>query len=183
MKKILPLILILILLSTIALAEELTDEELQVLMQDPEIAALLEQNPNVLDYLNTGEEFTSSEEVQRQIIQAQLEQLKNDWNQNAEEVPGIVVTLFGNEEINIYLEDEILASVEMKDGKITNINENELEKPTINMYLTKEFMDKLAKGETDPVQGVQNGDVQIQGQKFFTKIKLWVTSKVINLFL
>ena len=174
------MILLVLLLSVSVLAQEMTQEELaEVLNSDPELQELLEENPELLDELDGA----SAEDIQMLIFRYGLEEMKESFNSNQADVPAIVLTLFGNEKINIYLENELIMGVAMEDGKITDINTEGLEDPTVEIYMTEEFMAQLNSGQMNFEDALASGDLSYNGVGFFNKIKFGLLKIFSGLFM
>ncbi len=123
--------------------------------------------------------FVSAAELN---VVEELDRIKTIYNENVESVPGFVTTLFGNEQINIYVSEvkqindvgEAIYSISMKEGVMENIQEGAIEEPTMNAYLSEETLLKLLWSE-DPFNdfkaALDEGSVTYQAVTLTGKIK------------
>lgn len=122
-------------------------------------------------------------------IEKEAEKIKTVFNDNIDQVPGIVITLFGDEQINVHVSDvkeisqgsDVILGVSMQDGLIESVKEGELENPTMNAYLTEETLLELL-WSTDPFNdlsiALDEGKVTYKAVTFGGKIKYGIAGVV-----
>lgn len=122
-------------------------------------------------------------------IEKEAEKIKTIFNDNIDQVPGIVIALFGNEQINVYVSDvkeisqesDVIIGVSMQEGLIESVKEGELEKPTMNAYLTEETLLDLL-WSTDPFNdfsaALDEGKITYKAVTFTGKIKYGIAGVV-----
>jgi len=95
------------------------------------------------------------------------------------ELPSVLSTLFTTERININIQDSTnfeIVGIIIENKIITDIKYEPLEDPTLNAYITKDKIIKLANSE-DPVlallSALENKEITYQATNIFDKIKLW----------
>lgn len=128
-----------------------------------------------LAFAQTEEEFMQQIEQQRdELIGAKL--------------PGPVSMLFGNERLNIYI-DDVKVGVVTKGGKVQNFDFQKLENPTVNVYTDKETVESILQSE-DPIkrgqQALDNKEITYEAVGAGKKIKFFfvgIAAKIAGWFI
>jgi hypothetical protein len=131
------------------------------------------------------------------VVQAldmpELDQVKEDYNSNIENIPGFVRKLIGTERINCYVEteggDEVILSAITEKGMIEELKLEELEEPTMIVHTSEATIEAILEAE-DPVamlkQALKNDELTYKAQGFTKKLKWGFNSmlmKVSGLFI
>ena len=123
--------------------------------------------------------------VSAQNIDEYLEdhdKLIEDYNKNIDSVPKILRKLFGNERIVIYLgnfESTRTFSAETKNARLMSFKEEEIEKPTLRVYVNKQALDSIISSENPTASvtsALESGEIKYEAARIRTKIKLFFTS-------
>ncbi len=99
---------------------------------------------------------------------------KNDVTKAIETVMAetpLVKKFFGNERINIRIDDFGDYNIELKDGKVESIGEGKNEKPTLEISTDFETVKNLTDGNIDLFEAINNGKMKYEGVGFFSSIK------------
>ena len=121
-----------------------------------------------------------------------LDEVKEDYNANIDNVPGFFKALFGNEiiKLNIAMDDgttEILY-IKTEKGKINYINENKEENFTLDVWADEQTIDTISASEDQIMEisnALKNKKIKYEATTFKTKVKTKVAGvafKVWNLF-
>ncbi len=110
------------------------------------------------------------------------DKLIEDYNKNIDSVPKVLRKLFGNERIVIYLgnfESTRTFSAETKNARLMSFKEEEIENPTLIVYVNKQVLDSIISSE-NPIASVtsalESGEIKYKAVGIKTKIKLFFTS-------
>lgn len=110
------------------------------------------------------------------------DKLIEDYNRNIDSVPRILKTLFGNERIIIYLghfEFTRTFSAETRKARLISFKEEEIENPTLIVYINKSTMDSIIDSENPVVSlttALDSGEIKYEAVGIKTKIKLFFAS-------
>lgn len=118
------------------------------------------------------------------ILGRELSQLKDDYNNNLDEMPGIVKSLVGNERINAYLDttnQQIIIGVITEDARILELKLNGIEDPTLNIYVSENTIQKLENKEITIQQALDSGEIRLESQRIRTSIKIWFTETTLGI--
>ncbi|MCK4550635.1 MAG: SCP2 sterol-binding domain-containing protein [Candidatus Aenigmarchaeota archaeon] len=83
----------------------------------------------------------------------------------------VIKKLFGNERVNIRIEDFGDYKIELNDGSLKSIGEGKNEKPTLEISTDFETVKNLAENKLDPFEALKNGNITYKGIGFFSSIK------------
>lgn len=123
--------------------------------------------------------------IDSKLESKELTKLKDLYNENVKYVPSIIKTLFGNEDINVYIYmsdgSERLVGIVMRKGLIKDLNTG-LAEPTMNAYTSEETINKIADGELNIVDALNNGDIQYKSLTIKTSLKTGVAKLGSKLF-
>ncbi len=120
----------------------------------------------------------------QEILGRELSQLKNEYNNNLDNMPSIVKSLVGNERINAYLDTtnkQIIIGVVTKDARILELKLNGIEDPTLNIYVSENTIQKLENQEITIQQALDSGEIKLESQRIRTSIKLWFTKTTMGI--
>ncbi|MDP3742202.1 MAG: hypothetical protein Q8R15_02705 [Candidatus Micrarchaeota archaeon] len=110
-----------------------------------------------------------------------LPEIVKQVNENAASVPDSVLSLFGNERINVYFEDGTIGIVTKK-GKIIEYREQAITSPTLNVYVKSNTLKKLMAGQLEFTKAVKSGELRYEAIDPITKIKAIIADFAMNLF-
>lgn len=107
-----------------------------------------------------------------------LDSLRDGVNQNLERVPKFLKTMFGNERLNIHIDDNgtvrEYAAVTEK-GYITELKEGSLESPTMDVWFSAATIEAVSISE-EPVkrlrEALKSGEIKYQTHAAKTKIRM-----------
>lgn len=118
-----------------------------------------------------------------------LEGKRSGYNQNVDQVPGMVIRLFGNERINLQLtscSSDCRIGLVTSNGRITELNKGEVSNPTIEATMSETLLKNLLDS-SDPrgvfVNALKNGEIKISGVGLVSKIKLTLMNLLAKLLL
>ncbi len=110
------------------------------------------------------------------------DKLIEDYNKNIDSVPKILKKLFGDERIKIYLghfESTRTFSAETRNARLISFKEEEIENPTLVVYVNKETLDSIINSENPAASltsALDSGEIKYEAVGIKTKIKLFFTS-------
>jgi len=110
------------------------------------------------------------------------DKLIGDYNKNIDSVPKVLRKLFGNERIVIYLgnfEATRAFSAETKNAMLISFKEEEIENPTLIVYVNKQALDSIISSENPTASvtsALESGEIKYKAVGLKTKIKLFFTS-------
>ena len=93
------------------------------------------------------------------------------YSQNEAKVPSFAKKMFGNQRINVYIEDYKNFNAVTKSGKLSNLEEGSLDNPTLKVYTNKETADKLINGELDFKTALKDKLITYEVLGFWNKLK------------
>ncbi len=79
--------------------------------------------------------------------------------------------MFANERMNIYIDNEPVASLVMSDGTIEEAGFTVLEDPSMNIYATAETVTDIAMGKMSLGDAFLSGDIRYEGVGFVNSFK------------
>ncbi len=122
--------------------------------------------------------------AQEQDVFQQLQDLKDLYNENVDQVPGVLKSIFGSERMNIYMDDEVIGVV-TRDGKIMELKKGEVSDPTMKVTL-KEALVKTLLTSPDPgkdfLDAFNRGEITYEAYSATKKITLFVVKMVAKFF-
>lgn len=86
--------------------------------------------------------------------------------------------IFGNERMNVYIDDQAPFNIITSGGRVESLNHGEIENPTMRVYTDMGTIDQLIAGELMPVDALQQGKIRYEGVGFVNKIKFKLLSVV-----
>ena len=104
------------------------------------------------------------------------------------EMPGPFKLIFGNEKINIFI-DEIKLSAVTQDGILTGLNESHLADATMEIHTSKATLNRILTSENQGEEvknALKNGEITYNGVGAFKKVKLFfagIIAKIALLFM
>ena len=76
------------------------------------------------------------------------------YNNNSQNLPSAIKYLFGNERINVYLDNSVFYGVVSVDGKIVESNESGIDNPSMNVYMAESTL-----------KGMLGGEIGVEGER------------------
>lgn len=113
-----------------------------------------------------------------------LKEIQKSYNEQKSDAPEFLLNLFGNERMNIYI-DDITLHIIMVDGKMTEIDTKGLDDRTMDIHLSQETVKQILNQEIELKQALDQGLIKYQGVGFGSKIKFGavkVLYKIISWF-
>ena len=114
----------------------------------------------------------------RPVSEEEMNKLKDVYNKHADKVPGIIVTIFGNEKSVLYVDDYDPVYFVMENGYILEIGYGELPDKTMNVYTNEETINEIVRGETTFTKALYSGKIRYEGVDLVSSVK----AGVINIF-
>lgn len=150
------------------------------LNQDFELTNMMDKKPALLlamlFLVSTVTAATATGEIVENNDKAELQKLKNVYNNNTDKVPGAVKSLIGGQRINLHIEDQTY-SMEMKKAKIESLEKGELENPSLEVWADQEDVEQLNNSD-NPGQELRkklnNGDIKYKKYGFVNRIRFAV---------
>ncbi len=102
-------------------------------------------------------------------VQVDLEELRDLANKNTDAIPLPVRQIFGNERINLYLEDQVVGVI-TKNAQIIEMGPALLD-PTLNAYTDSDTVKAMLAGELSFSKALQTGKLRYEAVDTITKIK------------
>ena len=99
-----------------------------------------------------------------------LEDIQKNYNAQRGDAPEFLSNLFGNERMNIYI-DEIVLNVVMVDGTMLDVGTGELDDPTMNVYTDEETVTALTKEELSMKDALDSKKITYEGVGFGSSVK------------
>ncbi|MFH1247232.1 MAG: hypothetical protein V1644_02515, partial [Candidatus Micrarchaeota archaeon] len=93
------------------------------------------------------------------------------YNKNAVKIPPIVTILFGNERINIYVDNALFYGFVTKESRIVTSSEIGVQNPTINIYLSSGTLNDVVNGKIKVTTALQNKLITYKGAGFVDNVK------------
>ncbi|MEM4267096.1 MAG: SCP2 sterol-binding domain-containing protein [Candidatus Nanoarchaeia archaeon] len=121
----------------------------------------------------------SAETIPKEFIN----EFVDEYNKNIDQAPKIFKSMFGNERINLYIDEQLFYGFRTENGKIVETFENGTEEPTMNIYVTQEALEQMAAGQLDPGEALKQGKIRYEGVGFFKKIKYGILKIVSGWFM
>lgn len=107
-----------------------------------------------------------------------LETIKEDYNQNIEEIPNFITTIFGDEVIDMTItrndEEDVKLEIETENGKIVNLNNVEKEF-TLEVIMSEETFNEILQSEnqiTTLRECLKDDSITYNSLKFTTSMKV-----------
>lgn len=118
-----------------------------------------------------GCNIAANETIPKEEIPVFVDKYTTLYNEKIDKVPEIALSLFGNERVNLYVNDQILYGFRLEDGKIVEKLEGGIEEPTLNVYTTAEVIIKLINKEIGYEEALEGKHITYSGVGFLKKIK------------
>lgn len=114
-----------------------------------------------------------------------FEEAKEEFNKEIKEYSGIAKILLDNQRINIYI-DNITMGIVIENVEAKEIKEGGIENPTLNVYTSKETLDKIYKKELDFGEALKKEQVTYKVIGFKNKLRLGLIKigiRIIDVFI
>ncbi len=118
-----------------------------------------------------------------EISQEDITNLIQIYNTNIGKVPPIFIKLFGNEKINLYIDNELFYGFRTENGRIKEEMKNGISNPTLNVYVTQETIDKIIKKEITAQEALKKGYIDYKGVGLIKKTKFGFVKNISKFFL
>jgi hypothetical protein len=109
-----------------------------------------------------------------QDLKLNVSEFVKTYNNNLDKVPRIVIKLFGNENVDLYLDNKLYYGVSMSKGKIIQTREKGIKNPTMNVYVSFETANKLIDKEIGIEEALKTGLIKYKGIGAIKKVKFGV---------
>ncbi|MBT3323730.1 hypothetical protein HN681_01850 [archaeon] len=204
MKKIIFILMVLIISLSIVSAEDMvveingeevviSDEEINAALEDEEFQDYVNQKNSgfVLEFEGDLSEYgvdldsISDEdlvELEKKAIIQQLDLIKEKINMDLGNYPAAVLYVIEDEKINLYLEGDYVIGIEFGNAEILNIQNSELEDPSINIKINDQVFIDMSKEELDLLKALDAGDLSYEGVGFINKVKVGVSKVGLKVF-
>lgn len=126
------------------------------------------------DLLLTGTEDLSGQEridVQKTILVENVDLLALEINSNIKSLPGVLKTVLGNTEMNLYFDSGEVIGIVLEDAQVVSIDAQGLEDPTFDVYISDAVFENINTGELDVKKALQDGDIRYEGRGFWGNMK------------
>lgn len=132
----------------------------------------------VLTFTSFNKQTGKAVDVGSMVESEEFNEIKDIYNKA--EVPSIVKTIFGNENINAYIlmndKTKKTLGIVMRKGVLEGINEGGLGDPTMNVYVSEKTLNKIANDELTVIDALNNGDIEYRSLTIKTGIKMGLAS-------
>ena len=120
--------------------------------------------------------------AQETLLSTGLEELKNQYNQNIDNIPWIVKSIIGDERVNVYLTNhqELIIGTITENAIIISIQEGEIDNPTLNIYISENTIQRLQDNVITIQQALDTKEIKIESQRIRTSIKMWLADKALT---
>ena len=91
------------------------------------------------------------------------------------EVPSQIQRFIGNQDVNVYIDNNFSFSVSISKG-IISASEKELGKTSLDVFLSRETIDRIESSEDKPseiIEAYKSGEIQIVRKTIRTRIVFW----------
>jgi len=96
------------------------------------------------------------------------------YNQEVAGKSGIIDKIFGNERINLYLDEELAFGVVTSNGRIIDQNEKGVESPTLDVFIKSDDLQDLISNRLTIEEALRSGKIEYHGVSIFAKVKFGV---------
>ncbi|MCR4284670.1 MAG: hypothetical protein NUV97_01335 [archaeon] len=90
--------------------------------------------------------------------------------------------IFGNQRIDVYLDEELSYHLITSEGKIIEEGNGGVEKPSLNIYVGSGVLNELMEGTLDFQEALATGGIEYRGVGFISNIKFRILHFFQNLF-
>ncbi len=105
------------------------------------------------------------------------------YNTNIDKVPPILIKIFGNERINVYIDNELFYGFKTENGRITEEMKGGISNPTLNVYVTQDVINKIVKREITAQEALKKGYIDYKGVGLIKRTKFGFAKSISRLFL
>jgi len=115
-----------------------------------------------------------------------IEDLKSNYNQNLDKVPGVIKSLIGNEVINLYFTPSngptVVIGTKTYDAMILTLQDKPYEKPTMNVYISENTVQALIDNKMTIQEALDLGKIKYKSLRFKTKIKTGLVKPIFRVW-
>lgn len=115
-----------------------------------------------------------------QVEDYNVSEYTDEINSHSDQLPGFVKDIVGGEDINVYIDredkEQYNLSISMDGMDVKNLSTTQLEEPTLEVWTSEEIVQKIVKADepvTEMKDAINNGDVDYEANKTWTKVKLF----------
>ncbi len=94
----------------------------------------------------------------------------------------MVSSLIGNERMNIYVDEKFEGHLVTVNNEIASIGKDELEDPTLNIYVDKRLVDGSMEEEITFTEMLQSGLIRLEGVGFVNSLRFAITQFFFNIY-
>ena len=94
----------------------------------------------------------------------------------------VISNFFADEKINIYVDGESVYSIVTEDKMIKDVYEYHLDDPTMNIYTDTETSEKVASGELDIIDALEDGSINYEGVGFANSLKFGIANVLFDTY-
>ncbi|MCC7552654.1 hypothetical protein KO317_03230 [Candidatus Micrarchaeota archaeon] len=112
------------------------------------------------------------------ITENELLLFKTQYNQNIDKVPGIAISIFGNEKMTLYVKEyeNNPIYISMNNGYVANIGFGEMPEKTMNVYTDENTIKKIGTNEMTFAEALQQGKIRYEGVGILNGIKVGIAN-------
>ncbi len=113
-----------------------------------------------------------------------LEVLKTEVNINLDSIPRFVKTMFGNERINIHIDNESFFAV-TKRGRILELEKGSLDDPTMDVTMSSDTIDKIATSDDQVLvlrEALRSGEIHYETHAVKSKVRVGMAKMAFNVY-
>ncbi len=137
---------------------------------------------SLLTFATAEEEVTIDENIHEEV---DLDEIQAEVNNSQEEVPDFVANIAGDEDINVHFEDSgQVYSTELEGTEINEINEEEMENPTLEVRVNESSSEAILESE-QPLEELQNqldeGNIEYEALTTENRIRMFITETVLDI--
>ncbi len=133
-----------------------------------------EEESEFNEFLGIDTEELSEEETieaQKSAVLENTGKVSSEINNALENMPGILNSIIGDVNVNVYFESEEILGVTFIDGKISAMEVGEKEDPTFNVYISDAVFVYLNTNSFDLKTALEIKDITYEGLGFFGTMK------------
>ena len=115
------------------------------------------------------------------ISETELNEFKDVYNKHADQASNIIISIFGNENAVLYVDNYDPVFFKMKNGYIIDIGFGELPDKTMNVYTDEETIKEMTQGKTTFHRALREGKIRYEGVDLISSIKAGVANLFIGI--
>jgi hypothetical protein len=147
-----------------------------VSLADGSLFILMSLENNTAEYY-IAPNTTVDEELNLQFFEdfggIDLHEIIEYLNSNLESIPPQVISIFGNEKINLHLEGADNMFMETINGRVMEMGSGLFSEPTMNFYTSIEVINGLQEGTVNIMDALLDGRISYESTNFLGQVKLF----------